>query len=148
MLVSRHALLILDDCEHLVEGSARLAESLLRSCPKLAILATSREPLQIGGETVLPVPTLHTVDPERPPSVKDLLECEAVRLFADRAAAVRPGFVLNAENAKPVTEICHRLDGIPLAIELAAARVQMFSVEHISERLQDPDNIQLEFFMV
>jgi predicted ATPase len=133
----RHMLLVLDNCEHLIAACAGLAELLLRSAPRLRILATSREALGISGETVWRVPSLSVPSSggHVPPDV--LLECEAPRLFVERAATVAPTFALTPENAATVVEICRRLDGIPLAIELAAARLNVLSVESINERLNN-----------
>ncbi|HUE89282.1 MAG TPA: protein kinase, partial [Vicinamibacterales bacterium] len=130
-------LLVLDNCEHLIAACAGLAELLLRSAPRLRILATSREALGISGETVWRVPSLSVPisGAQVPPDV--LLECEAPRLFVERAAAVAPTFALTPGNAATVVEICRRLDGIPLAIELAAARLNMLSPDQINERLND-----------
>lgn len=130
-------LLILDNCEHLIDECARLAEVLLRSCPRLHILASSRESLGIAGEHVLRVrslalpPEMDGFDPDEAASF------EAVRLFVERAKGVRPDFKLTTANAATVSQICRRLDGIPLAIELAAARVRALSVEQIAARLDD-----------
>src|SRR5215217_8933062 len=129
-------LLVLDNCEHLIGACARLAEKLLLSCPRLSILATSRETLGLRGERNIPVPPLSS------PQVYDLgvgeLESfESVRLFVERARYRVPDFALNENNATPVAEVCDRLDGMPLAIELAAARVGSLSVEQISSRLED-----------
>ena len=135
-LRSRRALLILDNCEHLVAACASLAESLLRACPSLSILATSREVLSIPGETMYVVPSLEMPEPDhQPPDA--LAAVESVRLFIERAAAVRPGYALTEENAPAVTQVCRRLDGIPLAIELAAARVEVLSAGQIARRLDD-----------
>src|SRR5918997_2667915 len=136
-LGSRKALLVLDNCEHLVEGCAELAEALLRSCPKLRILTTSREALSIAGEIAWPVPSLTLPDLRRLPAVESLPRYEATRLFLERAAAVKLTFALTEQNAPAVARICYRLDGIPLAIELAAARVKVLSVEQIANRLDD-----------
>jgi predicted ATPase/DNA-binding SARP family transcriptional activator len=119
----RDTVLVLDNCEHLVADVAKLAEALLTGCPRLRVLATSREPLGVPGEV------LHPVDA--------LAEADAVRLFADRAAAVRPGFALDAATRPVVTEICRRLDGQPLPIELAAARLRTLSPQEIAARLDD-----------
>jgi predicted ATPase len=137
VLAGQAHLIVLDNCEHLLDACARLTETLLRACPRIVILATSRESLRIAGETVLQVPTLHVPDPQLQIGLEDLRGYDAVRLFIDRAAAVQPKFSLTAENARAVAQLCHRLDGIPLAIELAAARVGALSVEQISERLED-----------
>jgi predicted ATPase/DNA-binding SARP family transcriptional activator/DNA-binding CsgD family transcriptional regulator len=131
-------LLLLDNCEHLVDATARLVEALLGSCPDLSVLATSREALLVAGETNWPVPPL--VLPETGPgalSLRRLHECESARLFAERATHRSSAFALAGTNARAVADICHRLDGIPLAIELAAARTRTLSVEQISERLSD-----------
>jgi non-specific serine/threonine protein kinase len=136
-LRTKKLLLVLDNCEHLVEACAVLAEVLLRACPNLRILATSREAIGIAGETRLIVPPLSLPDPRRLPAVGDLVHYEAANLFVERAKAVKPEFALTERNAKCVTQICYRLDGIPLAIELAAARVRVLSVEQIAARLGD-----------
>jgi predicted ATPase/DNA-binding CsgD family transcriptional regulator len=136
-LAARDTLLILDNCEHLIEACADLAGALLRSCPNLRILATSREALGVPGEALFAVPPLSLPDPRRLPAVEVLPCYEAAGLFVERARAVRPGFALTEGNAMPVAQVCHRLDGIPLAIELAAARVKVLSVEQISSRLED-----------
>ncbi|RZL84714.1 MAG: tetratricopeptide repeat protein [Rhodococcus sp. (in: high G+C Gram-positive bacteria)] len=136
-LAPREVLLVLDNCEHMVEAIAELAETLLRVCPGLRILATSREPLGIGGEAVLRVPSLAVPDPDRRPSLRGLSKYDAVSLFAERGAAAVPGFALTEDNAAAVARICHRLDGLPLPIELAAARLRAMSPEQILERLTD-----------
>jgi predicted ATPase/DNA-binding SARP family transcriptional activator len=131
----RRLLLVLDNCEHLVAAVARLADELLAACPELRVLATSREPLGITGETLCPVPPLPV-----PPEGATLLEARrfpAVRLLADRAVAVRPGFSVEDANLAAVTAICRRLDGMPLAIELAAARLRSLQPEQLAERLDD-----------
>ena len=134
-LAGREALIVLDNCEHLVAPCAHLAEALLRGCPGLQILATSREPLQVSGEIVFRVPSLTLPDLALASSGGDLTRSEAVRLFADRAAAAQPGFALTAANAAAVAWICHRLDGVALAIELAAARVGSLPPAEIERRL-------------
>jgi predicted ATPase/DNA-binding CsgD family transcriptional regulator len=136
-LRTKKLLLVLDNCEHLVEACAVLAEALLRACPNLRILATSREALGIAGETRLTVPPLSLPDPRRLPAVGDLAHYEAANLFVERAKAVKPEFALTERNAMSVAQICYRLDGIPLALELAAARVGVLSVEQIAARLDD-----------
>jgi predicted ATPase/DNA-binding CsgD family transcriptional regulator len=138
-LRQRQLLIVLDTCEHLIEAVADLAQRLLADCPKIRIMATSREPLQVRGETVWRVPplALPPAGPAAIQSIADLAGCEAVRLFLDRAAAVRPGFALTAQNAATVQRICRTLDGMPLAIELAAARMRALSAEQIAERLDD-----------
>jgi predicted ATPase/DNA-binding CsgD family transcriptional regulator len=120
-----------------VEACASLADILLSACPEVRILATSREPLGVAGEVSWPVPPLSLPHTERGQTLGGLLGCEAVRLFVERAATVTPGFALTRENAPAVADLCARLDGLPLAIELAASRVRMLSVGQILERLDD-----------
>jgi len=141
-LRDRTVLLILDNCEHVVAACARLAESLLRACPKLHILASSREPMSIAGETAWPVPALslpnHWREITASADAMDILgEYEAVRLFVDRATLARPAFQLSNDNVHLVAQICWRLDGIALAIELAAARIRVLTLQQIVERLDD-----------
>jgi predicted ATPase/DNA-binding CsgD family transcriptional regulator len=133
----RRVLLVLDNCEHLIDACAHLTEALLRSCPDMRILATSRQALGIPGETAWRVPSLSLPDPVRLPSTDRLTTYEAVRLFSARATAAAPGFVLTDSNAPAVVRLCHRLDGMPLAIELAAARVRALTPEQIASRLDD-----------
>ncbi len=133
-LSDRHVLVLLDNCEHLLDGCAVVVDRLLTTCPHVSVLATSREPLSIEGERVWRVPSLRLPDGDAP---EEIGQSEAVRLFVDRAAAVRPGFVLTVDNTRAVTEICRRLDGIPLALELAAARVAHMAPREIAERLTD-----------
>jgi predicted ATPase/class 3 adenylate cyclase len=133
----RQLLLLLDNCEHLIAACAALVDTLLRACPGLRVLATSREALGIAGETIWRVPSLDLPDPRYLPSPERLTACGAVRLFADRAGAAVPGFALTSENAPAVAQICQRLDGIPLAIELAAARAKVLAPEQIAARLDD-----------
>jgi len=130
-------LLILDNCEHMVDACADLARHLLRAGPAVKLLATSREPLRIAGETAYPVPALAVPDAGHATALEALRQYESVQLFIDRAVAVNPSFVLTQNNAAAVIDICRRLDGIPLALELAAARVRAFSAETIAERLSD-----------
>ncbi|MGH3147879.1 MAG: ATP-binding protein, partial [Rubrobacter sp.] len=132
-LKPKKTLLVLDNCEHLVDECATLADTLLRACPDLRILATSREPLHIAGESTWTVPSLSLPDLRRLPSAGELAHYEAVELFVERAKAVDSGFALTERNASAVAHLCHRLDGIPLAIELAAARTRVLTVEQISE---------------
>ena len=136
-LASRSLLLVLDNCEHLSEACAVLADRLLRACPRLTILATSRETLGVAGEVTWRVPSLSLPEPQRLVSVDRLLEYEAVRLFVERARFARTDFTLTDENAAAVVQICRELDGIPLAIELAATRVRGLAVEQIAQRLGD-----------
>jgi predicted ATPase/class 3 adenylate cyclase len=133
---SSHLLLLMDSCEHLVAACAELANGLLRAAPRLHILVTSRELLGISGETTWRVPAL-SLPPLPPPPPESLDQYEAVGLFVERARAANPTFQINTHNASAVLEVCTRLDGIPLAIELAAARVRMLSVEQIAARLDD-----------
>ncbi len=136
-LRSRNLLLILDNCEHRLDVVAELAEGLLTDCPNLSIIATSREALALPGESRLRLPPLTTPDPQQPLSIAQLPEYEAVLLFIARARAVRSGFRLTNQNAQAVAQICARLDGIPLAIELAAAQTEGISVEKLAQRLDD-----------
>ena len=135
LLSGRRLLLLLDNCEHLVEAAARLADHLLTHCPQLRILATSREPLSIFGEAICPVLPLGM--PGYGLTAERALEFASVRLFADRADAVRPGFAVDAETVAAVVEICRRLDGLPLAIELAAARLRTLPIDVVAARLAD-----------
>jgi predicted ATPase/DNA-binding CsgD family transcriptional regulator len=136
-LAHQPALLILDNCEHLIDACAALADYLLTACPALRLLATSREPLQIAGERQYRVPPLATPDVDNLPGVNALARSPAVQLFVARAGAVAPAFSLTAENALLIARICVRLDGIPLALELAAARVRVLALEQILARLDD-----------
>jgi predicted ATPase/DNA-binding CsgD family transcriptional regulator len=126
-LAGSKALLILDNCEHVLDEAARVAEALVRDCPGVTVLATSREPLRTDGESDWRVPSLSLPDD---PACSD-----AVRLFVERAAQVRPGFRLTTDNADAVARICRELDGIPLAIELAATRLRMLSVDQLADAL-------------
>lgn len=134
-LRARAVLLLFDNCEHLIPACAALAEALLRGCPALRVLATSRERLGVAGELRFVVPPLSLPDPAHLPPPENLMQSEAVRLFVDRAALHQPGFALTDDNASPVVEVCRRLDGMPLAIELAAARVRVLTVDQIAARL-------------
>ena len=136
-LAARHVLLILDNCEHLVPACAELSETLLRACPSLRILATSRQALGIDGETVLPVPSLSLPEASSPPEVERLAQYEAVHLFVDRATAAAPHFRLSEPNVALIADICRQLDGVPLAIELAATRLKLLGVEQLAARLED-----------
>jgi non-specific serine/threonine protein kinase len=138
----RHLLLVLDNCEHLIAGCATLARSLLEGCPHLQILATSREALRLPGEVDWPVPPLTAPDPDvlpRDPAalVDGVRASEAVRLFLERASAARPDVALTPANARAVAAIAWRLDGIPLALELAAARARHLALDQIAARLDD-----------
>src|SRR5262245_27401277 len=134
----RGLLLVVDNCEHLVDACARLVDALLRACPRLAVLATSREMLSVPGEAAWRVPSLALPDAWAPtPAADDLARYEAIALFVERARLVQSDFVLAAANADAVRQVCGRLDGIPLALELAAARVRVLPVEQIAARLDD-----------
>jgi predicted ATPase len=136
VLRSSELLLILDNCEHLLEATARLVDSLLDSCPHLRIMATSREALRVEGEVKWPVAPLSVPEQKRTSSSEVLEGYESTQLFVQRAEGREPTFFLSPQNALAVAEICRKLGGIPLAIELAAARVGTLSLEHISERLE------------
>ena len=133
----RRLLLVLDNCEHLVQACAELVTQLLQSGPHLKILASSRESLRVAGEASYPVPALAVPDPGKTVALPAMTQYEAVLLFVDRAIAAQPSFQLTEQNAAAVADICQRLDGIPLALELAAARVRTLSVETIAARLGD-----------
>ncbi|HEY3976456.1 MAG TPA: BTAD domain-containing putative transcriptional regulator [Streptosporangiaceae bacterium] len=134
-LASRQLILVLDNCEHLVDAIAWLTARVLADAPGVRILATSREPLGITGETLCPVPSLQL--PPEGASAEEAAQYPAITLFADRAAAVRPGFVLGPAVLEPVSRICQALDGIPLAIELAAARLRALTADQVADRLDD-----------
>src|SRR5579885_3179113 len=136
-LASRRLLLVLDNCEHLIGACARLAETLLRACPHLRILATSREPLRLPGEVTWRVPSLALPAPGPLAALESLAQVEAVALFLDRARARQPAFTLTAQNAPAVAAICHHLGGLPLAIELAAAQMGALTPAQIADRLDD-----------
>ena len=134
-LGERRMLLVLDNCEHLVSACAELATRLLTKCPDVSVLATSREPLGIDGESTLRIPSLGV--PEAAAREVEEVRCESVELFVDRARSARPNFRLTDENAEPIAQIVRRLDGIPLAIELAAARIRFLSPGQIAAGLSD-----------
>jgi len=136
-LRDRHMLLILDNCEHLVNSVAEVVRTILQSSTGVQILATSREALGTAGEIIWVIPPLEAPDMDGSVKLEQLTQYEAVALFIERALAANPEFTLNEQNAQAVSQICARLDGIPLAIELAAARVRVLSVEEISSRLSD-----------
>ena len=136
-LARLRALVLLDNCEHVLEPCRQLADALLRGCPDVTVVATSREPLGLGGETTWRVPSLSLPPEQAPEALQSLGHSDAVRLFIERAVKVRPDFVVTGDNASGVAEICQDLDGIPLAIELAAARVRVLSVERIAAELAD-----------
>jgi predicted ATPase/DNA-binding SARP family transcriptional activator len=135
-LGGKEMLVVLDNCEHLIEACAQVTENVLRSAPGVRVLATSRERLGVGGEVLWPVPPLGLPKPEEV-SPEQLARYDAVRLFVDRATAVQPTFVLDADAAPAVHQICHRLDGMPLALELAGARVRVLPPREIAVRLDD-----------
>ncbi len=134
-LQDRELLLVLDNCEHLADACARLVEALLAETAGVRVLATSRHPLDVPVQHVLEVQPLPTPAPGEPLPPKPALEYPALALFADRAAAVLPGFTLTADNQDAVAALCHRLDGLPLAIELAAVRMRALGVQQLLERL-------------
>ena len=136
-LRSKSLLLILDNCEHLIEVCAQISETLLHACPNIKILASSREALGIAGEVPYHVPSLATPDRHHLPPLENLLEVESIRLFVERAKTVKADFELTKDNASFVAQTCSRLDGIPLAIELAATRVRVLTPEQIAGRLDD-----------
>jgi non-specific serine/threonine protein kinase len=136
-LKAQRILLLLDNCEHVISACVELADELLRGCPALRVLATSREPLGIVGEVLWRVPPLSMPDPDEAPDVATLARSEAIRLFVERARLNRPEFDLTRENARAVAAVCRRLEGIPLAIELAAARVRALTLEQILARMDE-----------
>lgn len=134
-LKTKRLLLLLDNCEHLLSACATLTDTLLRHCSQVTILATSREGLGISGETTYRVPSLSLPDSKKPQTPESLSLYESVRLFVERAVQVQTSFTITNDNAPALAAICHRLDGIPLAIELAAARIRSLSVEEVNQRL-------------
>lgn len=137
-LHDRRMLLILDNCEHLLDPCAQLAEAVLRSAPQLTILATSRQPLGVTGEHIFPVPPLPTPDPHHPiPPAQALTRYDAVALLVERAQAAEPSFTITPGNAEAITRLTQRLEGVPLALELAAARLRVLSPQQILDRLDD-----------
>jgi hypothetical protein len=137
-LQARQTLIILDNCEHLLAVCAALAHTLLRACPDVTLLATSLQPLGLIQERVWPTPPLALPAARTDPDSLDFMQgCDAVRLFVERARDALPEFTLDGTNAAIVATICRRLDGLPLALELAAARVRLLTVEQIAERLDD-----------
>src|SRR5262249_6537635 len=133
----RQLLLVLDNSEHLLAASVQLIETLLRTCAQVHVLVTSREALAITGETTWPVLPLRVPDTDQPPPIDGLLTYEAVQLFVERAGSVLPSFTLTPENTAAEGQVWRRLAGMPLAIELAAARVRALAVEQIVARLDD-----------
>jgi len=136
-LKPKHLLLVLDNCEHVLDASARLVDAVLHACPKVQMLVSSREALGIGGESAYRVPSLSLPDPKQPQTPQSLSQYEAVRLFTERAVATKADFVVTNHNAPALASVCHHLDGIPLAIELAAARIRSMTVEELETRLAD-----------
>ncbi len=130
-------LLVIDNCEHLIDACAAFIENLLRACPRVSVLATSRERLNIPGETVFQVPTLSTPVVDQPLTAAKTAQYEAVQLFLERGANISPGFAITDDNTQAIAQVCSRLDGIPLAIELAAARLNMLTPAGIASRLDD-----------
>ena len=136
-LGARTLLLVLDNCEHVLLAAAELADALIRAAPNLTIIATSREPLRVAGEVVFRVPSMAIPDPGQRLAPEELLRYEAVQLLSDRASATVPGFAIDSENAADIARICFRLDGLPLALELAAARIGALGTATLAERLDD-----------
>jgi predicted ATPase/DNA-binding CsgD family transcriptional regulator len=134
-LEGKRLLLVLDNCEHLLDGCAVLASTLISECPDLHVLATSRQALGVAGEVRMVVPPMSLPDVGAEISVEQLLTCDSVWLLSERAAAVVPGFTVNAENAAAVLDLCRRLDGIPLALELAAVRLASLSLDQLNRGL-------------
>ncbi len=134
-LRDRKCLIILDNCEHLLDAAARFADKLLKECPKVKILASSRQALGVPGEMTWRVPSLQTPHPGEVVGADQLIQYESVRLFEERARSANPSFAVTDENASSVSQICWRLDGIPLALELAAARLRTMTVQQIAQRL-------------
>jgi predicted ATPase/class 3 adenylate cyclase len=135
VLRPKHLLIVLDNCEHLIDACAQLTDALLRACPKVQVLATSREALGIAGETSWRVPSLALSETDGQPAVEALRQVEAVRLFVERAVAAQSRFALTPVTAPLVVQVCRRLDGIPLALEMAAVRLRGLSVEQLADRL-------------
>ncbi|MBK8550718.1 MAG: tetratricopeptide repeat protein [Ignavibacteria bacterium] len=140
-LKEKELLILLDNCEHIIDSCSLLAETLISKCPKLKIMATSREALRCRGELMYYVTSLELPDLNPDTTFEKLTQYESVRFFIEKAVSIKPGFQVSTLTAPYVAEICHKLDGIPLAIELAAARVKVLSVEQISERLNDRFNL-------
>jgi predicted ATPase/DNA-binding CsgD family transcriptional regulator len=136
-LRDRSILFVVDNCEHVIEDCATLVDTILHSCSGVTVLATSREPLRVSGETVWRVPSLGVPPVAAEIGLDELGDCEAVRLFVDRAQLIAPTFRLSAGNAAAVAALCSSMDGLPLALELAAARIAMMSPQQILSRLQD-----------
>ncbi|MCI0581480.1 MAG: AfsR/SARP family transcriptional regulator, partial [Chloroflexi bacterium] len=136
LLGDRQLLMVLDNCEHVLDAATALVDTVLRRCPAVTVLATSREVLSVPGETTWTAPGL-SLPPAEPTGVEDLDSSDAAALFVVRARTARPGFGPSPSNAGAISRICHRLDGIPLALELAASRVRVLSVPELADRLDD-----------
>ena len=136
-LEHRELLLVLDNCEHLLEAASLLVTEVIRAAPGVRVIATSREPLSAPGEHVLPVPPLELPSPNAIEPINRLRQNEAVRLFVERSEAATGAFELSEANQGPVVDLCRRLDGLPLAIELAAVRTRVLTVHQILDRLTD-----------
>jgi predicted ATPase/DNA-binding CsgD family transcriptional regulator len=136
-LLEKQLLLILDNCEHLIDACAEIADTILRACPRVCLLASSREALGIEGEVPFLVPSMSFPELGKQLAIESLESYEAIQLFQARARLVLPGFTITTANASSLAQLCHRLDGIPLALELAAARLQVLSLEQIVARLDD-----------
>src|SRR5260370_21527795 len=136
-VAGKHLLLVLDTCEHLVDACAALAERLLRAAPHLRIVATSRQPFDISGEHVLVIEPLNAPRPETDTDLHSLRRNDAVTLFAERPSAIVPGFAVNQHNSASVAALCRRLDGVPLALELAGVRLRALSVEQLLHQLDN-----------
>jgi len=140
-LAGQRLLLVLDNCEHLLDGCATLASTLIKSCPELRVLATSRQALGVAGEVRLVVPPMSLPDAGHDIPVEQVLSCDAVWLLGERAVAVVPGFAVSACNAAAVLDLCRRLDGIPLALELAAVRLASLSLDQLNHGLANEPSI-------
>ena len=136
-LRAKNLLIVLDNCEHLVEGCAKNAEQLSAACPQLRVLTTSRESLGVHSETIWYVPSLALPGTQQRPKLKELKEFASIQLFVERARALKPELTLTDQSMRSIVQICQQLDGIPLAIELAAARIRVLSVDEIASRLSD-----------
>jgi predicted ATPase/DNA-binding SARP family transcriptional activator len=136
-LGASETLLVVDNCEHVLTACAELVAALLARCPAIRVLATSRQPLHIQGESIVRVPSLPVPDPSAEPDLADLRAIDAVRLFLDRARAVEPSFDMTPANARAIAALCYHLDGLPLALELAASRVGLVPVEMLEQRLSE-----------
>jgi predicted ATPase len=133
----KNCLLLLDNCEHLVDATADLVQQLLSGSPDIKVLATSREALKINGEVLWRVPSLSLPEEGEEANLEKLEHSEAIQLFVDRARNSKPGFQLDGKNAPAISQICHHLDGIPLAIEMAAARIRHMDAKMILERIRN-----------